>query len=255
MLKFHNKKSHFDTVIYIIHGLNQKTSVWTHWVNALTSNSKNTVVFIAELNGHKPTESLNNYSYGLWYDQVQKDISTIFNEYESCSIHIIAYSLGGLLAIDVLTDLKLKPNRLCLIAPALIPHKMVMSFSKIKNHNLLKKIIIPSFSPKKVRVHNGISLYVYQQIASASLQVSQKLNFLKSEQIFVVFDKKDELLNTTKTYKLFYNSSLAHQWIWTKSKGNGLGRHHLLPAKKYLDKMLFEKFTSNLNDRVSKKEN
>lgn len=234
MLKKFNKiETSSNKTVYIVHGLNQKISIWNHWFDSLISDCS-CDIYATQLKGHKSSESLNDYSYRLWYEQVEKDLNEIIRKTKDQKLYILAYSLGGLLVLDVLIKNKINPDKLILIAPAISPHMLIMNLPDISD-KALKKIYIPSLSPRISRVHNSISLYTYMQIAKAVKATVPKLNNLNTKKLAVYMDPKDELLNANKTYVTLQQSNLKFDWNLVNSIGSGLGKHHLLPAKNYLN--------------------
>lgn len=243
MLKNNNNSKSQVPVVYIAHGLNQKVSIWDSWVKDIEEKLSSKVL-LPQLTGHTPEESLNKSSYRLWCKQIEDDLSKIFTSQQNQPVHIIAYSLGALLVVDNLLRNSYQPDKLILIAPAFKPHLALSLIPNISN-KLLKKINIPSLSPKHSRVHNSISLYIYKEIKKASERVVEDLHTLRAKELTIIMDKRDELLNGLKTKKTLEDSGLNFEWKWVKSQGKGLGKHHLLPAKGYLDECIYNSLIEN----------
>lgn len=244
MLKNNNNSKSEAPVVYIAHGLNQKISIWDRWVEDIENNI-NSQVILSQLKGHTSQESLNKSSYGLWYKQIEEDLSKIFTAPQQKPVHILAYSLGALLVVETLLKHNYQPNKLILIAPAFKPH-FALSLIPDVSKEVLKKINIPSLSPKHSRVHNRISLYVYKEIQKASERVVNELQYLRAKEFSVIMDKRDELLNGLKTKKILEDSDLSFNWNWVESQGRGLGKHHLLPAEGYLSESVYNSLIAKL---------
>ncbi|MCH2534803.1 MAG: alpha/beta hydrolase [Bdellovibrionales bacterium] len=249
MLKNINNSNSEAPLVYIAHGLNQKISIWDNWVEDIENNISSKVI-LSQLKGHSSDESLNNSSYRLWCKQIESDLSRIFAISPKKPIHILAYSLGALLVVDVLLKNNYQPDKLVLIAPAFKPHFALSLIPNLSNKSL-KKIKVPSLSPKHSRVHNSISLYIYKEIHRASERVAVDLHKLKANELSVIMDKKDELLNGLKTKQTLENSGLSFDWTWVESQGQGLGKHHLLPANGYLSDSLYNGLISKISSSMT----
>jgi hypothetical protein len=108
---------------------------------------------------------------------------------------IFAHSMGGLVLLDVLSDIGVSAQNY-IMSPALYPR-----FSTVLFDILPASFWIPSLASFSWRVNHGVEVRTYRELAQLQNQVKSKI-FRKGvhldPKVHIVYDPRDELLDVEK---------------------------------------------------------
>jgi esterase/lipase len=164
-------------------------------------------------------ESFKKVTYPMWQQEIVKAYQAVRTAAgDSLPLFLVGYSLGGLLSCDLMISRPdIKIDKMVLLAPALIPRGLKLSFFKLLSP--FSRTIIPSRSPASYRANRGTPLAAYQSLFQAVDHFHKNLNSKLNIPTLIFMDKWDELVSYKKTKSFIVDKNLT-QWQLQVIKNN-----------------------------------
>lgn len=180
---------------FFIHGINLKPQKLSGLMNAVSP--ENSV--LVSLYGHSPGESTKNITSDVWKRQL-KDI--IHKQADGdASLSLVGYSLGGILASYlVLTDRSLPVKKLCLIAPAILPHFSTLYGGLARALTHFLHIPVPSLMNAEYSANRWVYPEFYSSLFELVTQFKDLAPNLREDlEVKAFFHPRDCLVNSKKS--------------------------------------------------------
>lgn len=200
-------------VTLVIHGLNTKPDKM-HAL-AFELNSMKQDVLLVKLTGHQnDLPEFKNVTRSQFLLNVEESVKRAGVEarVKGRPLNLLAYSLGALLAMELVADGRAKFDRMILLAPALAIHSrsyLIKIFSIFGNSYL-----VPSMSPEDYRANPGTSIAAYRAVfeSLAALKIVQTPQWQKANVPSLVFlDPDDELVSRSGVSEFILGNALS-EW-------------------------------------------
>ena len=217
-------------VTLLIHGLNTKPDKMRSIASELNGMKQD--VLLVKLTGHdKDLAAFRQVTREKFLNDVEEAAKRASEESRGKvkSLNLVAFSLGGLVAIDLVSEGRAAFDRMVLLAPALA----------IRGRSYLIKIfvpfgrgfLVPSLSPEDYRANSGTSIAAYLALFE-SLAAIQATPLLKGNVPTLVFvDPDDELVSVGKLSELIRDKVLTEWHLETITASGSTVRpmyHHLI---------------------------
>ena len=205
---------------------------------------------IIRLPGHAADETLHPDAAHRWLNSFRDQYQAAYER--NPDIVFLGYSLGGLLMTYLLGDEQISlPRKQVLFAPALAFQQWTKIPTLITT-STLDQILIPSFTPKRYKANNGVSLGAYKML----FQISRELNAMDSSHYnistLVLCDQRDELVQPEGLRKFIEEKQLS-EWelyIVPSSPWERLGKKHLLVAREYQSKAYWDEIRQQIDEFI-----
>jgi alpha-beta hydrolase superfamily lysophospholipase len=156
------------------------------------------------------------------YEQLKNELIKATHNYEN--YFFLGHSLGALLYLDLLSDIK-QSQHAVLLAPSLFT-KFNLQWSQF----LPKNLKIPSFNDPDYRVHSSVPVSAYQQLNYLQQNI-KKNNNIPTNKLTLFLDENDELVDFQKSVR-YFKSWGPIQVIPPRKQ---ILRYHLMYSKITLD--------------------
>jgi esterase/lipase len=179
----------------VIHGLNSRPEKMSEIIDALNKHGHD--VLLLKLIGHNNDLSrMKKVTYDQWNDQILAAFNKVVekNCNEGGKITLVGYSLGAVLAMDMLANNpQLKAHQTILFSPA-ISVKNTSYF--VKAFGVFGKgFVVPSFSSDNYKAQNGTTVAAYRALFETIASFEKGDLSLLNIPTLVFVDKKDELVS------------------------------------------------------------
>ena len=199
------------------------------------------------LPGHTAGESFRNITAQQWADSFCEQYQTASQD--SHPVVFIGFSLGGLLMTYLLGLSKIAPpHKQILLAPALA--FKAWSYLPACFPAALDSLVIPAYTPKKYKVHRGVTISGYK----ALFKIRKQLEHLDSQKYniptLVICDQHDELVAPQGLQKFIEQKKLSHWQLQLFKSGvwQYMGRKHLLVAQEYRPDAYWNHLKASIHD-------
>ena len=168
----------------LVHGLGQDEKSWNEVKNQLNNNG---------INVETPNLFSNVKNYQVNYDNMYKTFADYCNSFNE-KINLVGLSLGGVLAIDYITEFPEKINSIILIGT---PYKIPKTIFTIQN-------IIYEFMPKRVFENIGCSKKDAISLLDSmkNLSIPDKAPYIKSNTLIICGEKEKDNINMKSAKQL-----------------------------------------------------
>ena len=217
-------------VTLVIHGLNTKPDKMRPLGAELNAMKQD--VLLVKLTGHdQDLAAFRQVTRATFLLDVEEAVKRASAESRAKAkpLNLVAFSLGGLVAIDLVSEGRAAFERMVLLAPALAVHgrshliKIFVPFG----HGFL----VPSFSPEAYRANPGTSIAAYLALFE-SLSAIQATPLLKANvPTLVLIDQDDELVSASRLAALIRDKALTEWRLEAISANESTVRpkyHHLI---------------------------
>lgn len=212
--------------VLLIHGLNLKP-LKMHSLKAelqkLGMNVEN-----VELSGHRPDTDWSQVTRQEWLSEIKTAYDSIKTKAEQNPIFLVAYSLGALLAVDLVSqDQNVRFDRAVLLSPALAIHDFAFFLRLL---SFWPRLRIPSLTPKEYRFNNGTSIAAYMALFESLKAIEQADLSAANVPTAILIDPKDELVSFRKLRNLIEKKKLSRWKLITVSNQQSTLKkkfHHL----------------------------
>jgi alpha-beta hydrolase superfamily lysophospholipase len=230
-------------VALVVHGLNVAPAKMAAITSCLVENGIE--AFSLALHGHGANytprqglsegaarlESLRQVTYRLWYDEVLAAHAVVAQraaQLGDVPVHLVAYSLGGLVACDVFASApRVRFARMVLFAPALRIRMMSYLLRPLASRS---RFVFPSFSPREYRANPGTALAAYAALYTAAAHLAEHTSDKINVPALVLLDPQDELVSYRGTSRYLHAAGLTN-WRLLKVRKDPTARqryHHLV---------------------------
>lgn len=177
----------------LVHGLGQDEKSWNEVKNQLNNNG---------INVETPNLFSNVKNYQVNYDNMYKTFADYCNSFNE-KINLVGLSLGGVLAIDYITEFPEKINSIILIGT---PYKIPKTIFTIQN-------IIYKFMPKRIFEKIGCSKKDMISLLNSmkNLSIPDKAPHIKSNALIICGEEEKDNINmksAKQLSKVIQNSKL-----------------------------------------------
>lgn len=202
-------------------------------------------VHLLKLEGHEgDIQLLKSVKSSHWIEQVESELHRLKNlKKDEDTLHVVGYSLGGILAMLVGEMKKPNLNSILLLAPAMTPQ----SFGKIVNViPSVFNFLVPSLTRSSQRLYMGAPLSAYRQVYQIATMYSQSQpSWLQQQNVAFVLDQKDELVSYNQFF-LWYEKYKSEKWI-LKTLKDKKGFHHQITNPRFLSPESWNILTSQVD--------
>lgn len=205
-------------VSILVHGLNNKPSKMEELAAGL--NSHNQDVLLVTLAGHDgDVQAFKQVSRQQWIEQLRSAYRKAQERAQSLDLplHLVGYSVGGLLGVDMITSGPESFSKMILFAPAIAVHSRsrVVKLAGIFG----KAFMIPSMAPREYRAHRATSVAAYEALFESQARVSDVRSAVPNVPTLIFVDPKDELVSIRGLYD-FINSRSLYRWSLVSVNNN-----------------------------------
>ena len=229
--------------VLVIHGLNQSPVALNDLNREIRK--KGGQVHLLKLMGHDgDIQALKSAKSSHWIEQVESELYRIEKlKKGEDTLHVVGYSLGGILAMLVGEMNKPYLNSLLLLAPAMTPQP----FGKIVNFiPPVFNLLVPSLTRSSQRLYMGAPLSSYRQVYQIATMYNQSPpSWLQQQNVAFVLDQKDELVSYSQ-FSLWYEKYKSEKWI-LKILRDKKGFHHQITNPKFLDQESWKVLKSQID--------
>ncbi len=201
----------------VIHGLNNNPRSMIPLIRNLQEWGINTLA--VELQGHGnnykrlPNEneedsrmaSFQSATRSLWLNEIKQSYLTLKQKAAHKPIYLVAYSLGGLLSLDLINQNKeIRFDKVVYFAPAIRVNTGAKLFGFLKYG---PNFVIPSFTPEDYRANNGTPVSAYLALLHSIDTLAALHQGRVNRPTLLFIHKEDELVD----YKLIQTFIKDHQ--------------------------------------------
>lgn len=210
-LLLQSNHAHPKGVFIVIHGLNQEPSTMDPVAAYLTT--LNFHVYRITLRGHREV-SAQPFEAVSWETDVVQAYRAMRARYPALPIHLLGYSLGGMLATRVTDNYpEVQPQSMVLIAPALSLRLLVQTSFAL---NLLPPLTsaVPNIAPRYYRRFARTPLFWYQNTLSlySLTRTISPHSKLRVTPTLVFANPVDELVSYSGLTSWIQDNGLASSW-------------------------------------------
>jgi len=184
------------------------------------------------LPGHTPDESFRNSEAQQWIESFREQYLAATQN--NNPVYFIGFSLGGLVMTYLLGTAEVPPpKKQVLLAPALA----FKPWSHLPEYfpSLFDNLVIPAHTPKKYKVHTGVTISGYKALFALKEKLEQSGALNYNIPTLVLCDQHDELVSPQGLQE-FINQKKLTRWeleVLASPRWQQMGRKHLMVAKEY----------------------
>jgi pimeloyl-ACP methyl ester carboxylesterase len=199
-------------VVVAFHGLNQRPCALDQLCGEL--GRAGFYVYRPVLSGHDGSGN-DEVTEAAWIDDVRKSLVRVHEQYPELPLHVVGYSIGGLLAVrslDLYPDMP-KPSSMILLAPAL-SLRTFTHLSRAFAWAASLSLRVPSLTPKDYRVYPSIPTLWYKNLFELvdSVQQVRHPDLLQSIPVLAILNPRDELVSPSGIEDWIARNQLKSSW-------------------------------------------
>jgi esterase/lipase len=224
-------------VSLLVHGINSKPEKMLRIAADLEAHGQKTI--LVKLTGHakaSDTELMRNVNRGIWLNDVYQGYlqARKIADQNHVPLTYVGYSLGGLLAVDLLEDTHYSQvhfESMILLAPA-----VATTFWATVGGYIIRdwpeEVEIPSLGPQEYQVRQMVPVGAYNAMfKSQHIVWDQDASPRLIIPTLVFIDPNDELVSESGLQDWVQQKGLQTQWNFVemkKTEGATIGLHHLM---------------------------
>lgn len=232
---FEPSQGQVSQVALVLHGLNNKPTVMDDLAQFLAA--RNVASLRATLSGHAgEMEEFKKATRAVWKADVKQAYEIARARAFSLDVPLIlaGFSLGALIASDLVTEGEARFDRLLLFAPAFTPNRSLQRFISIGKP--FSGLVVPSFAPESFRAHSGTPVSAYVALFESARALEEKRYSKLKVPALVIMDREDELVSHAALEEAIRKHKLAGwvtEYVATAASEPGKKRFHHLVVNEY----------------------
>lgn len=198
-------------VVVVIHGLNQRPTSMDTLCTFLRDLGFHT--YRITLTGHAQLPD-SYFTSESWQHDVQNALTTVSTQFPDLPMHVVGYSLGGLLATRVIdTSRVYRPASLVLIAPAL-SLRMIVQSAYLLTVLPSTTLSVRNLAPRDYKLFNQTPLFWYENTISIydETRLIGDTSPLRTTPTLVIANPRDELISFSGLKDWISDNHLAPGW-------------------------------------------